>query len=186
MGGDLLFNIDYALMANTMGYNLQGGRTNFGGRGYDLLTYHMAKSFVEHSRKMLRYLTYTFDPKTQYLKIMPEPSWSGMSPYDSDCSGCASTSVGYGGGLQCYLLGVYVEPSIEDCLSETWVQDWVLARSMWTLGRIRGAFSSVTMLGGVTITGDQLISEGKEKMDILLKELRQDNMWVAPPQFFIG
>ncbi len=57
-GGDLLFNFDYALLASTFGYNLQGSRIN-AGMGYDLVTYHLARSFVENTKRLLRYVSYT-------------------------------------------------------------------------------------------------------------------------------
>lgn len=185
-GGDLLFNFDYALLANTFGFDLNGTRTAMASRGYDLLTYHMAKSFVENSRKILRNITYTFDNKTQYLKVTPEPPLAYMKDGSATtcCGGGANSS--FGSGLQCYLVGAYVEPSIIECLSEPWVQDWVLARAMWTVGRIRSTFTGTNIYGGVQIAGEQLVSEGQTRMDQLLKELRNDNMWVAPPSFFIN
>lgn len=180
-GGDLLFNFDYALLASTFGYDLQGTRTSLGRQGYDLLTYHMARSFVEHSKKMLRYVSYTFDPKTQFLKIIPEPSWRAMGTTNSDC--CASEKIGT--GTQCYIMGVYVEPPIQELLSEYFVREWVLARAQYTLAKIRGKFANIQLYGGVTISGDALATEAKDRMDQLLKELREQSYYVAPASFFI-
>jgi hypothetical protein len=181
-GGDLLFNFDYALLASTFGYDLQGSRMAQGKNGYDLLTYHMAKGFVENSRKMLRYVSYQFDPKTQYLKIMPEPGSSGMLGTGGTCNSCNGSE----NTNQCYIVGLYVEPLIQELLSEYWVREWVTARALWTLGRIRGKFAGVTLYGGVQILGEQLVSEANERMKELMAELREKAYYTAPAGFFIG
>lgn len=185
-GGDLLFNFDYALMASTFGYDLNGTRTSMSRNGYDLLTYHMAKSFVEMSRDMLRYVSYRFDAKTQWLQITPEPPFnqmgSGLDDFEESCCGGSNLSR----NSQCYIAGLYLEPTIQECLSEYWVREWVLARAMWTLGRMRSKFTGVTLYGGIQLNGDQLVQEGSKRMEQLLKELRQDLYYSAPAVFFIG
>ncbi len=178
-GGDLLFNFDYALMANTFGYDLQGGRSANWRNGYDLLTYHMAKSFVEQSRRMLRYVSYIFDPKTQFLKVTPEPSWNSMGT-STQCGNCDDMN----NGRQCWIVGLYTEPPIEQVLNEYWIKEWVLARAQYTLAKIRGKFQNIQLYGGVTIAGDALATEAKDTMDRLLKELRQDNYYTEPAMFF--
>jgi hypothetical protein len=164
--GDLLFNFDYALLANTFGYDLMGNRNNIGKQGYDLLTYHMATSFVEHSKKMLRYVTYQFNPRTQYLKITPEPANSY-----SDCN-ISGTGMSMSYHSQCYILGVYLEPPVENILSSYWIKEYVMALAMITLGRIRSTFGGVTLYGGATLAGTELLSQGNEKAKALLEELR--------------
>lgn len=180
-GGDLLFNFDYALLASTFGYDLQGTRNTLGKQGYDLLTYHMARAFVEHSRKMLRYVSYIFDPKTQYLKIIPEPSWNAMGTTNSEC--CGAEKIGT--GTQCYILGAYVEPPVQELLSEYFVREWVLARAKYVLANIRGKYTNIQLFGGVTITGDALANEAKERMEKLMSELREQSFYVAPASFFV-
>lgn len=179
-GSDLLFNFDYALLASTFGYDLMGSRNNLGKQGYDLLTYHMAKSFVEQSQKMLRYVTYQFNPHTQYLKVMPEPA-GAVSEYNSEC--CHAQQMR--SANQCYILGVYVEPPVEQILSNYFIKEYVLALSMITLGRIRSTYGGVTLFGGATLNGDQLISKGEEKSEKLLKELRDEYRWSSPGGFYI-
>ena len=179
-GGDLLFNFDYALMANVFGYDLMGTRNVTGKAGYDLLTYHMARSFVEHSRKMLRYISYQFDPKTQYLRLTPSPPIG----YSSDC--CRTGGMAdYNGGTQCYMVGLYVEPPVEECLSEYWVREYVLARAMQTLGLIRSKFGGVTVFGGQTLEGTTLLQQGTTRIETLMKELRTENYYNPPSMFFI-
>lgn len=184
-GGDLLFNFDYALLANTFGYDLMGNRNMLGKQGYDLLTYHMARSFVEHSKKILRYVSYQFNPKTQYLKITPEPAAATFSQNMSCCSG--GTRVMNPAATQCYMLGVYLEPPVEQILGTYFIREYVLALAMTTLGRIRNTFGGVTLFGGATLQGSELVAKGEEKQKDLLVELRdQYRHGNAPPAFYIG
>ena len=182
-GGDLLFNFDYALMANTFGYDLMGNRNMLGKQGYDLLTYHMARSFVEHSKKILRYVSYQFNPKTQLLKLMPEPANSTTFDSSSCCSGGQTINPR---SMQCYIVGVYLEPPVEQILSSYWIREYVLALAMTTLGRIRNTFGGVTLYGGATLQGADLVAKGEEKQKELLAELRDQLRYSAPPAFFIG
>ena len=186
-GGDLLFNFDYALMANTFGFDLMGNRNNLGKQGYDLLTYHMARSFVEHSKKILRYVSYQFNPKTQYLKLMPEPAGSNnLSNSTCPSATCCNNAIMNPNSMQCYIVGVYLEPPVEQILSSYFIKEYVLALSMVTLGRIRSTYGGVTLYGGATLTGQDLLAKGEEKVKELLAELRDQLRYSAPPSFYIG
>lgn len=186
-GGDLLFNFDYALLANTFGYDLLGNRNVLGKQGYDLLTYHMARSFVEHSKKILRYVSYQFNPKTQYLKIMPEPAAANnLSNSTCPSATCCNNAVMNPMATQCYIVGVYLEPPVEQILSSYFIKEYVLALAMITLGRIRSTYGGVTLYGGATLTGQDLLAKGEEKIKELLAELRDQMRYSAPPSFFIG
>lgn len=176
-GSDLLYNFDYALLASTFGFDLAGNRTATGKQGYDLTTYFLSKSFVETSRKMLRYTSYQYDPMTQYLRVTPEPgASSGVGSAVGDYTECCGKS----SSKQCYIIGVYLSPSIEEMLSSQWVQDYVMAQTMLLLGRKRGKYANVTLYGGVTITGSELIQEANEKITKLLEELREKNYYSMP------
>lgn len=182
-GGDLLFNFDYALMASTFGFDLQGQRTANYSKGYDLLTYHLAKSFVEQSRKMLRYTSYQFDPKTQYLKLTPSPySNNYNSTVSNDTAGCCNTKA----NNMCYIAGLYLEPTIEECLNEYWVKEYALAKAVQTLGFIRGKFANVVLFGGMQLQGSELSTWASTRLEALMKELRDENRYVAPPVHFLG
>jgi hypothetical protein len=186
-GGDLLFNFDYALLANTFGYDLMGNRNVLGKQGYDLLTYHMARSFVEHSKKILRYVSYQFNPKTQYLKLMPEPAAANnLSNSTCPSATCCSNGIMNPMSTQCYIVGVYLEPPVEQILSSYFIKEYVLALSMITLGRIRNTYGGVTLYGGATLTGQDLLAKGEEKAKELLAELRDQLRYSAPPMFSVG
>lgn len=179
-GGDVLFNFDYALMGSVFGYDLQGQR-NFGHPGgFNLTTYHMARSFIEHTRKMLRYVSYSFDPKTQYLRVHPEPRPTG----DSTC--CNYSSMGSSNGKQAYIIGVKVEPPIEEMLSEYFIREYVLARAMQTIGMIRSKFGNTTLYSGQTLNGDSLYQQGTTRIETLMKELRDEFRFSEVPSFFFG
>ena len=186
-GSDLLFNFDYALLASTFGYNMQGSRIN-AGLGYDLVTYHLARSFVEQSKKMLRYISYTFDPHTQYLKMTPEPPRALQGCPGGNCSNVATSMDAIIGGYssQCYLVGVYIEAPVHELLATYFVREYTLARAMQVIGNIRSKYGNVTLYGGASLDGSSLIERGTARIETLMKELRNENYWVAPPMLFIS
>lgn len=180
-GGDVLFNFDYALMGSVFGYDLQGQR-NFGHPGgFNLTTYHMARTFVEHTRKMLRYVSYSFDPKTQWLKVHPEPR-----PTNADDTCCYTSSMSNSVGRQAYIIGVKIEAPVEEMLSEYFIREYVLARAMQTIGLIRSKYGNTTLFSNQTLTGDALYQQGTTKLETLMKELRDEYRYSEPPAFFFG
>lgn len=183
-GGDMLFNFDYALLASTFGYNLQGGRIN-AGMGYDLVTYHLARSFIETTKRILRYVSYTWDERTQYLKIQPEPPLNMQSDYNGDTECCQSSPMGAGGN-QCYIIGVYLEAPIEELLSTYWVREYVLARAKQVIGVIRSKYANVKLYDGASFDAASLLQEGSTRIEALMKELRQDNFYTVPAKPYFG
>jgi len=179
-GSDLLFNFDYALLASTFGYNLQGSRITAGG-GYDLVSYHLARSFVEQSKKMLRYISYTWDDRTQYLKMTPEPPLALQQ--GGQC--CGSNTIIGGYSNQCYLIGVYIEAPVQELLSTYFVREYTLARAKQVIGNIRSKYGAVTLYGGATLDGAALTQDGTARIETLMKELRNDNYYTAPASFYI-
>ena len=175
-GNNLLFNFDYALISNVFGYDLQGNRHAFYKNGYDLVTYHAARSFMETTRKMLRYSSYTFNPDTQYLKIIPEPR---QSKFDG-------IYVDKNEGKQCYIVGCYAEKPIEHIIKEKWIQEYVTACMMESIGLIRSQYGTVTLYGGATVSGESLVTMGQSQKEKLLDQLRKENYYSAPPLIFIG
>lgn len=183
-GGDMLFNFDYALLASTFGYNLQGSRIN-AGMGYDLVTYHLARSFIETTKRMLRYISYTWDERTQYLKLHPEPPLNMQADPTGDTECCQSSPMGASGN-QCYIIGVYVESPIEELLSTYWIREYVLARTKQVLGTIRSKYTNVNLYGGASFDAASLLQEGTSRIEVLMKELRNDNYFTSPAKMYVG
>lgn len=175
-GNNILFNFDYSLMSSIMGYNMTGQRSSLWKNGYDLTTFHLARSFIETTRKMLRYHTYTFDADTQLLKITPEPRQSRYDNVYVDNSDC----------MACYMVGVYVEKPVEQILKQPWIREWVIASCAETLGLIRSQYGTVTLYGGATVTGESLVTMGQTQKEKLLDQLRKENYYSAPPLIFVG
>jgi hypothetical protein len=149
-GGDnYLFSIDLAVAQNLFGDRLMGNGDSR--NRFDLTSYHLAKSYVEQIRKMFRAVTWQFNPKTQYLKIFPEPKV---------------------GAQYCYLLGVYLEPTINEVINEEFVKNYSLGKALQIIGKIRGRYGAISMVGGATIGGDAAIAEGDRLVTEALADLR--------------
>jgi hypothetical protein len=134
---------------------------------------------------MLRYVSYTWDERTQYLKLHPEPPIRMQADPNGDTCGCDSTPMG-GSGNQCYIIGVYLEAPIEELLSTYWIREYVLARSKQVLGTIRSKYTNVSLYGGASFDAASLLQEGTSRIEKLMDELRKDNYYTAPPSFYCG
>ena len=108
-----------------------------------------------------------FDPRTQYMKMYPQPMAERF----------------YG------VLGCYLERPIRDVIMEQWVYEYALALSQIVIGRVRGKFGSVTLLGGGALNYDML-SEGLERKAELEEKLLTGASPglgdTEPPMFFVG
>jgi hypothetical protein len=92
-----------------------------------------------------------FDPRTQYLKLYPQPK-----------------NTQFYGVIECY-----VERPIRDLLKEAWVFNYALALTKIMWGRILTKINGVNLVGGGTINGENPLQEGlaeKEKLEELLYE----------------
>lgn len=150
--------------------------------GYSLISYHIARDFLH---TVERYIpdeyNFKYHPYTNQLEIRPVPG------------SVDSASGSYSGESQGYILvRAYMvqQSSYTDSWdsSETykqffeysdWIQDYALARCKVTLGRIRGKFANFASMGntGISLDGDQLISEGKEEIERLEETLRLEESW---------
>ncbi len=169
-GSNLLFSFDYGVVANAFGFDLQGNR-NLYRNGYDMLSYELARGFIDRVRRMVNYVTYEFNSDTQYLRLIPEPFPETRRS---------------NGAQRAYVVGVYVEKPLAHLINKKWVQEWVKARIMESVGHIRAKFGTVTLFGGASIQGDSLVSMAQSEMERLLRELRDDLYYTEPPFFFVG
>jgi len=137
-----------------------------GNYGFDLVSWYTLKNWIDTREKVLALRKdLQFDERTQYLKIYPQPRNSRFY-----------------GVVSCYL-----ERPIRDVIKEQWVYEYALALSMITIGRVRGKFGSVNLLGGGALNSDML-SEGstkKAELEQKLLEGASPGMGDTDPALFI-
>lgn len=120
-----------------------------GNYGFDLVSWYTMKEWIDTREKVLALRKdLQFDERTQYLKIYPQPR-----------------NERFYGVISCYL-----ERPIRDVIKEQWVYEYALALSMVTVGRVRGKFGSVNLLGGGALNYD-LLAEGQARKSELEEEL---------------
>lgn len=124
-----------------------------GNYGFDLLTWHTTKEWLDTREKMLATnRDVYFDNRTQYLRMFPQPNQGARF---------------YG------VLACYVERPIRDVIKEQWVYKYSTALTKITWGRILTKISSVQLIGGGLFNGDTLLQEGIQERD-QLEELLYD------------
>ena len=120
-----------------------------GNYGFDLVSWYTLKEFIDTREKMLALKRdLVFDERSQYLRIYPQPKHERF----------------YG------VVSTYLERSIRDVIKEQWVYEYALALSMVTIGRVRGKFGQVSLLGGGSLNYD-LLQEGQQRKAELEEEL---------------
>lgn len=126
---------------------------NMGSFGFDLLSWHTTKDWIDTREKVLATRRdFSFDPRTQYLRFFPQPK-TGSQFY---------------GIFECY-----VERPFRDIVKEKWVLDYAVALSKIMWGRILTKVSGVNLLGGGTLNGGEVLQEGvadKERLETFLIE----------------
>ena len=139
-----------------------------GNYGFDLVSWYTLKEWIDTREKMLAIRRdVSFNPRTQYMTMYPQP---GSDKF-------------YG------VVSCYIEKPIRSVIMEQWIYEYALALSMITIGRVRGKFGSVSLLGGGALNYD-LLQEGQQKK----AELEQKLMDGASPglgdadptMFFVG
>jgi len=139
-----------------------------GNYGFDLVSWYTLKEWIDTREKMLAIRRdVSFNPRTQYMTMYPQP---GSDKF-------------YG------VISCYIEKPIRSVIMEQWIYEYALALSMITIGRVRGKFGSVSLLGGGALNYD-LLQEGQQKK----AELEQKLMEGASPglgdsdptMFFVG
>ena len=159
-GINALFTIEHTIAQQAYFGHLLGNV------GYDLITWQALKGWLDLREKVLGLTPYLrFNPDTQVLKIIPEPT---------------SNSTYYG------LIGCKVQKPIKDIVSQLWVYRYVLALTKITVGHIRGKYTGTNLFGGQQVNYSDLMSQGlaeKEKLEI---EITTDMIDRDPIKFFIG
>lgn len=137
-----------------------------GNYGFDLVSWYTMKEWIDTREKVLATRRDTkFDERTQYLRMYPQPT----------------TNRFYG------VISCYVERPLRDVIKEQWVYEYALALSMITIGRVRGKFGQVNLLGGGALNSD-MKTEGiqrKAELEGQLLEGAAPGMGDNDPTMFI-
>lgn len=137
-----------------------------GGFGFDLITWEVLKGFIDTRNKVLAMTPhYRFDPKTQILRIIPEPIPE-------------QTYMG--------IVGCYLEKPIKDIINERWIYRYALALSKITVGNVRGKYGGTNLFGGGQVNYNDFMSQGITERDALENELKNTYEDVTGAMFFIG
>lgn len=159
-GVNTLFTIE-----NTIAQQAYFGHL-LGNVGYDLITWHTLKSWLDTREKLLGMIPYMrFDPDAQVLRVIPEPQ---------------ANNVYYG------LVGCKMLKPLKHLISQLWVYRYTLALVKIMVGHVRNKYKGTNLFGGQTVNGDDLMSQGTKEKDELEKELMSDSVDRTPPMFFLG
>lgn len=160
-GVNTLFTIEHTVAQQAYFGHLLGNV------GYDLVTWHALKEWLDLRNKLLALTPYLrFSPETQYLKIIPEP---------------ARGQVYYG------LLGCRVLKPLRDIVGQLWVYRYSLALTKMSVGHTRGKYAGSNLFGGQTVNYADMMSQGLAEKDALEKELVSDLIDRDPmTPFFVG
>jgi len=139
-----------------------------GNYGFDLVSWYTLKEWIDTREKMLATRRdIKFDPRTQYLQMYPQP-----------------------GGDKFYgVVSCYLERAIRDVIMEQWIYEYSLALSMITIGRVRGKFGNVALLGGGALNYDMIEKGEARKAELEEKLLTGASPGFGdadPPMFFVG
>lgn len=140
-----LFSFEYIIAQQTFGYNGSGGR-NFNRYGYDIVTHELSMSMMEMMHERFgggNKTGFDFNPTTQRLRVFRN---RGGNFYRNGC----------------YLLGINLERSISQMISETWVQDYSTALTKIIMGNTLTKFGGST-IGGLQINGNDILAQGLEE-----------------------
>ena len=139
-----------------------------GNYGFDLVSWYTLKEWLDLREKVLATKRdIKFDPRTQYLQMYPQPR-----------------NDRFYGVISCFL-----ERPIRDVIMEQWIYEYSLALSMITIGRVRGKFGQVALLGGGALNYDMITKGEERKAELEGKLLEGASPGFGdadPPMFFVG
>ncbi len=159
-GINTLFTLEQAMAQQIYSSYMIG---NF---GFDLITWETLKSFIDTRNKVLAMTPqFRFDPRTQILRILPEPKPE-------------HTYLG--------VVGCYIERPIKDIIRERWVQKYALALVKIAIARVREKYTGTSLFGGGQVNSQNVLQEGLKEKEQLEQELMNSYQDNIPPTFFIG
>jgi hypothetical protein len=161
-GVNTLFTIE-----NTIAQQAYFGHL-LGNVGYDLVTWQALKTWLDTRDKLLALTPYLrFDPDSQILKIIPEPSRQSSTPY-------------FG------LIGCKMQKPLKYLVGQLWVYRYTLALTKIAVGHTRGKYSGTNLFGGQTLNHSDLMTQGTQEKAALEDEITKDTIDRDPIRFFVG
>ena len=159
-GVNTLFTIEHTIAQQAYFGHLLGNV------GYDMVTWHTLKDWLDLREKMLALKPYIrFYPETQIMRLIPEP---------------AQNSRYFG------LVGCKVQKAIKYLVDQLWVYRYTLAQAKIAIGHVRGKYSGTNLFGGQTVNAADLLRQGEKEKDELEKEIMSDMVDRDPIRFFVG
>lgn len=159
-GINTLFTLEQAMSQQIYSSYMIG---NF---GFDLVTWEVLKGFIDTRNKVLAMTPhFRFDPKSQILRIIPEPIPD-------------QTYMG--------VVGCYIERPIKDIINERWIFRYSLALTKISVANVRGKFSGTNLFGGGSVNYADFQNQGIQERDALEAELKNSMEDQTPPMFFLG
>jgi hypothetical protein len=176
-----------------LGMTRYGGAGAYGAQsiynGYNLITYHITLDFLE---TLKRYSPEKYDWRyhrfTNQLEIHPAPpSGNFFNVYESDGTIVEVDSPGYALIRASMVEGSTYMPNWKEGDSDEyfygsqWILDYAEAMAKVTLGRIRRKFENFSSIGntGIALDGADLIQEGREDMEKLYEQLKEEESYVG-------
>lgn len=161
-GVNTLFTIE-----NTIAQQAYFGQL-LGNVGYDLVTWQALKTWLDTREKLLALTPYLrFDPDTQILKIIPEPSQQSSTPY-------------FG------LIGCKMQKPLKYLVGQLWVYRYTLALTKIAVAHTRGKYTGTNLMGGQAVNYTDLMTQGTQEKTALEDEITKDTIDRDPIRFFVG
>ena len=158
------------------------------GEGYNLVSYHIARDFLETLRKYTPDVyNYKYHPYTNQLEIQPVPltgnelMWTSggvtYGPFDSPGFLLIQSMMITSSGLESY----DDNDNTNDLYSRGWMLDYCTAMSKKSLGLIRRKFANFSGGGneGISLDGSDLISEADAEIEKLEETLRDQETYTG-------
>lgn len=163
-GGAALFMGNYVPGFGSIGnYGNRGSAQRTGGFGIDMVSYELGLQYLEMFRQR-----YTIRMDVQFLEAQRKVRFSPGPPEKG-----------------VIILGAWARVPDPYLYSEIWVRRYALAYCKIQIGYNLKKYDGMTFPGGVKLNGDFYLEEGKEELQKLEDELR-DNKYGEPPVFFFG